>query len=55
MQTVDVFFDEAVFAEAKRKLNIYKADMPQEAAPYHVWEGEDARRVRGSLVARHMP
>ncbi|KAG9310367.1 hypothetical protein JVU11DRAFT_9500 [Chiua virens] len=47
VQTVDVFFDELVFAEAKRKLAVYKADMPQEATPYCVWEGDEARVVRG--------
>ncbi|KIK81486.1 hypothetical protein PAXRUDRAFT_754602 [Paxillus rubicundulus Ve08.2h10] len=43
VEAVDVYFDETVFAEAKRKLSIYKADMPQEAKTYHVWEGVEAR------------
>ncbi|KIJ21260.1 hypothetical protein PAXINDRAFT_64511 [Paxillus involutus ATCC 200175] len=43
VEAVDVYFDETVFAEARRKLTIYKADMPQEAKTYHVWEGVEAR------------
>lgn len=50
VHSVDVFFDETVFAEAKRKLSIYKADMPQEASTFHIWEGEEARKVRGLPV-----
>lgn len=52
VHSVDVFFDDKVFAEAKRKLSVYKADMPQEASTFRIWEGEDARRVRGLLVCR---
>ncbi|KAH0838765.1 hypothetical protein J3R83DRAFT_7140 [Lanmaoa asiatica] len=44
VHSVDVFFDTRVFAEAKRKLSVYKTDMPQEASTFHIWEGEDARR-----------
>ncbi|KAF9221301.1 DAO-domain-containing protein [Gyrodon lividus] len=43
VEAVDVYFDETVFAEARRKLNIYKADMTQEAKTYRVWEGAEAR------------
>lgn len=52
VHSVDVFFDDAVFAGAKRKLSVYKADMPQEASTFRIWEGEDARRVRGLPVCR---
>ena len=45
VQSVDVFFDESVFAEAKRKLSVYEADMLDEAGTFHVWEGERARKV----------
>lgn len=47
VHSVEVFFDETLFVEAKRKLSIYKADMPQEASTYRIWEGESARKVRG--------
>lgn len=52
VHSVDVFFHDTVFAEAKRKLSVYKADMPQEASTFRIWEGEDARRVRGLLVCQ---
>lgn len=45
VEAVDVYFDETVFAEARRKLSIYKADMPQEAKAHYVWEGVEARNV----------
>ncbi|KAF9235862.1 FAD dependent oxidoreductase-domain-containing protein [Melanogaster broomeanus] len=43
VETVDVHFHETAFVEAKRKLSIYKEDMPHEASTYRVWEGEEAR------------
>lgn len=55
VHSVDVFFDERVFAEAKRKLSIFEADMPEEASTFRIWEGEEARKVRESPVYRvHM-
>ncbi|KIJ60575.1 hypothetical protein HYDPIDRAFT_46094, partial [Hydnomerulius pinastri MD-312] len=45
VQAVDVFFDGVVFAEAKRKLSVYKADLPQEAKAYEVWEGANAQKT----------
>lgn len=50
VHSVDVFFDETVFAEAKRKLGIFKADMPDESSPFRIWGGEEARKVRGLRV-----
>jgi hypothetical protein len=47
VDSVDVFFDKAVFAGAKRKLSVFRADMPEEASTFHIWEGEVARKVRG--------
>lgn len=52
VDSVDVFFDEAVFAGAKRKLSVFKADMPEEASTFRIWEGEVARKVRGLPVYR---
>lgn len=46
VDSVDVFFDETVFTEAKRKLSVFEAEMPEEANTFRIWEGEDARRVR---------
>ncbi|KAF8555922.1 DAO-domain-containing protein [Imleria badia] len=43
VQSVDVYFDDTTFVEAKRKLGIFKTDMPEEASPFRIWEGQDAR------------
>ena len=50
VHSVDVFFDEAVFAGAKRKLSVFEADMPEESSRYRIWEGDVARKVRGLPV-----
>ena len=50
VHSVDVFFDEAVFAGAKQKLSIFEADMPEESSRYRIWEGDVGRKVRGLPV-----
>ncbi|KAG6369806.1 FAD dependent oxidoreductase-domain-containing protein [Boletus reticuloceps] len=44
VESVDVFFDDTVFAEAKRKLSVFEEDMPEEASANRIWEGEDAQK-----------
>ncbi|KAG6333659.1 hypothetical protein ID866_5429 [Astraeus odoratus] len=42
VEAVDVYYDKETFDEAKRMLEVYKADMPEEAGPYTCVEGEAA-------------
>ncbi|KAH7884108.1 FAD dependent oxidoreductase-domain-containing protein [Phlebopus sp. FC_14] len=41
---VDVFFEDTVYREAKRLVEVFKADMPQEGADFECLDGDHARQ-----------
>ncbi|KAH7920486.1 FAD dependent oxidoreductase [Leucogyrophana mollusca] len=42
VEAVDVYFDQGLFEKAKRKLEVYRRDMPVESSSYRVFEASEA-------------
>ncbi|KAE9369016.1 DAO-domain-containing protein [Stipitochalara longipes BDJ] len=43
VETLDVFFDEEVWLDNKKKVEIFWLEMPEEAKDTYIWEKEEAR------------
>lgn len=47
----DVYYDQELFTSAKEKYEIYKTDLPEEAAEYQLHESKEAIKVSRSIFS----